>query len=180
MLPLTAGSNISKLGKGEHHTNYTQVHCDFQHKMSLIIVPGNFKTFDEMSEREDPRHTARSWSELAKKIFFFSTMYPRSCKPLDDILRPLYYDWSKTRCCFQAGFPQHLTQIPSLQNYIDSCHSSFIGLGSSLGYVKRERETTIECAYPRCPGTTFEQLVCEECLVRGQVTPYCSHLCQTK
>lgn len=156
LLPLTAGSNISKLGKG------------------------NFKTFDEMSEREDPRHTARSWSELAKKIFFFSTMYPRSCKPLDDILRPLYYDWSKTRCCFQAGFPQHLTQIPSLQNYIDSCHSSFIGLGSSLGYVKRERETTIECAYPRCPGTTFEQLVCEECLVRGQVTPYCSHLCQTK
>lgn len=145
-----------------------------------MIVPGNFKIFDEMTEREDPHRIVRSWSELSKKASLFSAMYPPRSKLLGDILNPFYCDWLKVQRCFLAEFPQHLTQIPSFRDYKESCYSSFFGLGISLGYIKREEETTIRCVYPRCPGTTFELLVCEKCLAYGQVTPYCSRLCQAK
>lgn len=101
-----------------------------------------------------------------------------SSNSTDTTLHPFCDDWLRVWRCFHAEFPQHNTRAPSLQNHKEECFVSFLELGYSLGYIN---EGVLQCAYPRCPGAIFEQLVCEKCLVHShQVTLYCSRLCQIR
>lgn len=155
LLPWSIGSNIS------------------------TVADENPETFDQVAVPNRPDTVPRTWSELTGKALFVATSYGMSGKPSNGILGPFYSDWLKIRRCFSADFPQHYSSNNSFQEHKNACFFAFFALGSSFGYVERKERTTIECAYPRCPGVALEsdtQLACEHCLA----TPYCSRLCQAK
>ncbi|CAE6447870.1 unnamed protein product [Rhizoctonia solani] len=155
LLPLSEGSDISKLASGE------------------------VKPLDQLSQSEDPNGLGQDWSRLVYKALFVCMSYGPNAKPSNGVISHFYQDWLKIWRCFDANFPQHHLAATSFEGHIKKCKLAAVALGTSFSYADRKTRTNIECSYPRCPGAAVEddlQGACGGCFV----IPYCSRLCQSK